>query len=245
MFMKKKAVLYSVFALLLGFVVLFLVNCQSERGKSRPPAQTKDSFRESAKCVYKACGLGGRLDFHIFCRALAGARREVFQTHDIVTIIDYTQPSTARRCFVIDVEKKRLLYQTLVAHGRNSGGNIARRFSNQRGSKTSSLGFYRTGDCYIGKHGYSLKIEGLEEGINNNAMQRHIVIHAAEYVSREFIRKYGRLGRSWGCPALPPALAESIIDTIKGGSCLFIYAANPDYRRRTDFLKAAIADDSF
>lgn len=236
--MIRKAVLYFLFACLIGSAALVLVHCQSDSAKSPAPAALQVSSREAAKLVYKACGLGEKLDFHIFCRALAGARQKVFQANDIVTIIDYTQPSTARRCFVIDVEKRRLLYRTLAAHGRNTGANMARRFSNQKGSKASSLGFYRTRDCYIGKHGYSLKIEGLEEGINNNAMQRHIVIHGAEYVSREFIRKYGRLGRSWGCPALPPALAESIIDTIKGGSCLFIYAESPDYQRRTDFLKA-------
>ncbi|MDT9545958.1 MAG: murein L,D-transpeptidase catalytic domain family protein [Chlorobium phaeovibrioides] len=141
----------------------------------------------------------------------------------ILTVIDFNRPSVDRRIFVLDIEQGRLLHSGLVAHGMGSGEGMAERFSNIPGSHQSSLGFFSTGATYQGAHGYSLRLEGLEPGLNDNAAMRSIVIHGAKYVSDDFIRKHGRLGRSHGCPALSFSSFQQVIDLIKGGSCLFIY----------------------
>jgi len=145
----------------------------------------------------------------------------------IVTIADYSQSCNKRRLYVIDLKNKKLLFNTYVAHGRNTGSEFARSFSNEEGSLKSSLGFYITARPIIGSHtGYSLLIEGVEKGFNDHAGKREIIVHGADYASEKFIQKYGRLGRSFGCPTLPPELNKPIIETIKDGTCLFIY--NPD-----------------
>ncbi len=147
----------------------------------------------------------------------------------IVTIIDFTKPSTEKRFFVINLSTKEILIKTYVAHGINSGENYAVKFSNAEGSKMSSAGFYITGKTYLGKHGYSLKLKGLEQGINNNAYKRAIVIHGAWYVSEDFIRANGRLGRSFGCPALDENISKTVIDFIKNGTILYIYTNDEKY----------------
>lgn len=147
--------------------------------------------------------------------------------HDIVTIADYSQSSNKKRLYVIDLKNKKLLFNTYVAHGRNTGDEYARSFSNEEGSLKSSLGFYVTEKPFIGTHtGFALMINGVEKGINDRAVKRAIIIHGADYATENFIKKYGRLGRSLGCPALPPDMNKPIIERIKGGTCLFIY--NPD-----------------
>ena len=128
-----------------------------------------------------------------------------------------------KRLFIIDMRNYKVLFNTLVAHGRNTGREIATSFSNQNSTYKSSPGFYITGETYQGKNGYSLKLEGLERGINDNAFERGIVIHGADYVSDAFVNMQGYIGRSQGCPAIPVALSRPIINTIKNGSCLFIY----------------------
>ena len=160
----------------------------------------------------------------------------------VLTVIDYSLPSTAERLWVFDVNSGKLLYNCLVAHGRNSGELYATAFSNIPGSFTSSEGFYLTGDTYYGRHGLSLYLDGLEDGINHNARDRYIVIHSADYVTREFIKKHGRLGRSHGCPAIPPHKHKDIIRTIKGGSCLFIYAPVEDYTEKSSILNKGSDD---
>jgi hypothetical protein len=145
----------------------------------------------------------------------------------IITIADYSQSSNKRRLYVIDLKNKKLLFNTYVAHGRNTGSEFARSFSNEEGSLKSSLGFYITAHPITGSHtGFSLLIEGVEKGFNDHAEKREIIVHGADYASEKFIQKYGRLGRSMGCPTLPPELNKPIIETIKDGTCLFIY--NPD-----------------
>ena len=149
------------------------------------------------------------------------------QNPNIITIVDYSQSSKNKRLYVIDLKNKSLLFNTYVAHGRNTGDEFAKDFSNEFGSYKSSLGFYITQNPIIGSHtGFSLMINGVEKGINDNAEKRAIIIHSADYATESFIKKYGRLGRSFGCPVLPPDLNKPIIETIKGGTCLFIY--NPD-----------------
>ena len=155
---------------------------------------------------------------------------------NILTIIDYSQPSSKRRLYVLDMQNKRVIFNTLVAHGLNSGYNYARSFSNDEESFKSSLGFFITRGTYTGLNGYSLKLEGCEKGINNNALDRAIVLHGAGYVSEDFLRSKGYLGRSLGCPAVPLALAQKIIDKIKNGSCMFLYHQLKTYTAQSKIL---------
>ena len=156
----------------------------------------------------------------------------------ILTIIDFSKPSTENRIFVIDLKNKKLLEKTLVAHGKGSGELYAENFSNRPHSLQSSLGFYITRNTYTGKHGYSLRLEGIEPGINSNAMERAIVMHGAGYVCSDYIKKYGRIGRSFGCPALPYALNRHVIDLVKNASFLFIYYPDQKYRRTSMLISS-------
>ncbi len=152
----------------------------------------------------------------------------------IITIVDFSKPSKEKRLFIIDLKNYTILYNTLVAHGSNTGREWATNFSNNNSSHQSSPGFYITLDTYQGKNGYSLKLEGLEKGINDNALERGIVIHGANYVSKAMANSQGFIGRSWGCPAVPAELTTGIINTIKSGSCLFIY--HPSYIAKSKIL---------
>lgn len=142
---------------------------------------------------------------------------------NILSICDFSQPSRNKRLYVIDMATKKLLFNTYVAHGRNSGAEYATSFSNKPESLKSSLGFYVTQGTYIGSHGLSLKIEGIEKGFNDNAQKRNIVIHGCEYTAAPFIKNNSYCGRSYGCPAVPAQLSSDIIEFLKEGSCLFIY----------------------
>jgi hypothetical protein len=148
---------------------------------------------------------------------------------DIISICDFTQSSNRKRLYIIDLAHGRLLFNTFVAHGKYSGEEYANSFSNQPSSLKSSLGFYTTREGYAGAHGLALKLIGLEKGFNDLAEERAIVMHGAEYATEQFINQYGRLGKSFGCPAVPMALHEQIIKTIKDGSCLFIYYPDKKY----------------
>lgn len=155
----------------------------------------------------------------------------------LLTVIDFTLPSTEKRLWVIDVEKREILLNTVVAHGRNTGELMAENFSNTPESFQSSLGFYKTAETYQGKHGYSLRLDGLEKGFNDQARARAIVIHGADYAREEFAKTKGRLGRSLGCPALPPELSAKVIDLIKDGSLLFIYGNDDNYLRKSTLVQ--------
>ncbi len=159
---------------------------------------------------------------------------------DILTIADMTTPSSKKRLFVIDLEKEKLLYVTYVAHGRNSGLDKTLYFSNKPESNKTSLGFYVTSATYDGSHGYSMRLEGQEIGFNNNAMERDIVVHSADYVSETVVKSQGYLGRSLGCPALSPAIYKSVINKIKNGTCLFIYGNNAQYITNSKLLKQPV-----
>jgi len=183
------------------------------------------------------CGLEKVISIDVFNDAILGYRQiDNIKKENIITIIDFSKPSTEKRFFVIDLQNKKLLYRCFVAHGKNSGGNYAKSFSNQQSSLESCLGFFLTAETYNGNHGYSLKLDGLEKDINDNSRAREIVIHGADYVSQEFIDKYGRLGRSWGCPALPPEISKKVIDKISNGSCLFIYGDDKYYRENSKLI---------
>lgn len=193
----------------------------------------------TAKSIYQALH-NERLSFEAFQFAYEGyhklLERNILEKANIITLIDFDKTSNEDRFFIIDLKNFKILFESLVAHGRNSGDEIATSFSNLANSYKSSLGFYLTGETYTGEHGLSLKLDGLEPGINDNARARNIVIHSADYVSRSFIQKNGRLGRSFGCPSLPVENYSTIIDTIKGKSLLFIYSGQTDYLNKSEYL---------
>tara|TARA_R110000850_G_scaffold16697_3_gene51794 strand:- start:22557 stop:23252 length:696 start_codon:yes stop_codon:yes gene_type:complete len=155
---------------------------------------------------------------------------------NLLTVVDFSMSANEKRLWVIDLKKNEVIHQTYVAHGRNTGNEFARAFSNIPESFQSSLGFYATAETYFGKHGYSLRLDGLEKGINDKARERAIVIHGADYVSENFITRHGRLGRSLGCPSLPREESKLIIDLIKEKSCLFIYFPSDDYLSKSRLI---------
>jgi L,D-transpeptidase catalytic domain len=166
------------------------------------------------------------------------ADKHLLLNSSLLTIIDFSKPSTQKRLYVLDMVTGKVLFNSLVAHGRNSGCNFAKAFSNKQESYKSSLGFYTTLNTYNGTHGYSLKLKGFEKGINDNAYSRAIVLHGADYVSETFVQRNGYLGRSEGCPAVPKELSKDIIDIIKGGSCIFLYYPSKIYYSRSKILNS-------
>jgi hypothetical protein len=158
---------------------------------------------------------------------------------EILTLIDFSLASTKKRLWVIDLQKKKTLFNTFVAHGKNTGDNFARSFSNTPRSNKSSLGFYLTGKTYKGKHGLSMYLKGMEKDFNDNARKRAIVMHGADYAGKKFIRKYGRLGRSYGCPAVPMGIHKHIIQKIKNGTCFFIYHPDDNYQNKSPILNTS------
>ncbi|MGC4234497.1 MAG: murein L,D-transpeptidase catalytic domain family protein [Niabella sp.] len=195
-------------------------------------------YSRSVEYVYDSLHLNDQgLSQEAFDYAVQGFQKldeeGLLNNDSVLTIIDFDQPSYRKRLYVIDVKNFKVLFNTLVAHGKNTGKEIAQFFSNTNESHKSSLGFYITEDTYNGSKGYSLKLKGLEKGINNNAYRRAIVMHGANYVSESFINAQGYIGRSHGCPAVPVELNKPIIQTIKNGSCLFIY--NKTYRPSQGF----------
>lgn len=156
---------------------------------------------------------------------------------DIITIVDFSKPSTQERLYVVNLRTKQVLAKSLVAHGRNSGELYANKFSNVAESYQSSLGFFVASETYDGKHGYSLKLDGMEPGFNNQARERGVVVHGADYVSYDFIQATGRLGRSQGCPALPMSKYKQIISLIQGGTCFFIYHPAKYYLANSPILQ--------
>ena len=153
-----------------------------------------------------------------------------------LAVIDYSLPSTEQRLWVFDLKRRKLLFHELVAHGRNSGENMATLFSNRNESHATSLGLFRTQESYLGQNGYSLRMEGLEPGFNDNAYDRAIVIHGAPYVSPVLARANGRIGRSLGCPAVRPAIAHRLIDSMKDGQLLFSYYPDPRWLKSSSYI---------
>ena len=187
-----------------------------------------------------------RLSYVVFNKAMHGYMNlknagRLNGEKEILTICDFNQPSTIDRMWVIDLVERKILFNTYVAHGQATGEDCAMAFSNKENSHQSSLGFYVTTDTYEGEHGYSLHIEGLDQGFNDAAFKRDIVVHGAEYVSDKYICENQRLGRSWGCPAVPVALSAPIINTIKEGTCLFIYYPEPKYLGTSYWLNKKIS----
>ncbi len=182
------------------------------------------------------------LNFDAFKYALRGylelKQQNKLKNSNYLTIIDMSASSNSERFYLINMKTQQLEYKSLVSHGRNSGGTFAKQFSNKVSSYQTSLGFYKTAETYIGKHGFSLRLDGLEFS-NNNARKRAVVIHQADYASANFIKKNGRLGRSYGCPSLPKKDYKTIIDKIKNGSCLFIYYPKNSYLKNSKLVNTA------
>jgi hypothetical protein len=180
------------------------------------------------------------LSYNAFKLAFSGfiklQKENLLNNDSLLTIIDYSLPSTAERLFIIDLKNLQLIKESLVAHGKSTGDLYPVNFSNKMQSHQSSLGFYITEDTYEGKHGYSLRLKGIEKNINDKAKERSIVIHGADYVSDSYIQKYGRIGRSFGCPALPVDQNKQIIDLIKNNTCLFIYFPANDYLKQSKLV---------
>ncbi|MGF1723793.1 murein L,D-transpeptidase catalytic domain family protein [Photobacterium nomapromontoriensis] len=176
------------------------------------------------KDIYNKAKLQGIVSYQVFKEGYKAYYNTKGRKKQLLTIIDYGKPSTEKRFYVIDLKNNKLMYNTYVSHGVNSGGKTATRFSNIVNSRKTSLGTFLTDTTYYGGNGYSLKLDGLTRGINDNARRRYIVIHGAKYATESFIRRNGYLGRSWGCPALPTNLSRKIIDDIKGGSVIYARA---------------------
>lgn len=194
------------------------------------------------------------LDSGVFKKAITGFYNlkiagKLPAASSVVTIVDFNKSSCTKRMWIVDLQKKMLLLNTLVAHGQGSGDDMASNFSNNQDSHQSSIGFYVTDDIYIGKHGRSLRLDGMDEGFNDKARSRDIVLHAADYVSFTTINQIGRLGRSQGCPAVGPEVVDQVINTIKGKCVLFINGKASNYSSKylNEDLAAsnAFADSSY
>jgi hypothetical protein len=246
---KFKSFYLLVYSLFIGFLHLPFAFAKSATSSTKlffyPSGSIRNSaadslqFMNSVKTVYDSLQL-----------SLAGLSRQAYEyakkgldvlleegrllNDSIVSIVDFSQPSNKKRLFIIDMKNYKVLFNTLVAHGKNSGRETATSFSNKGESHKSSPGFYITGETYQGKNGFSLKLEGVEAGINDNAFSRGIVVHGADYVSDAFVKRQGYIGRSQGCPAIPGQFVYPVINTIKNGTCLFIY--HPSYIRHSQVL---------
>lgn len=215
------------------------VNTETEKGER---FLTRTNFEDVTRGLYDRIGLASyNLDYNVFRLGLIGYYslngEGRLNDKDLVTIIDFSKPSTEKRFYTIDLAKQEVKYHTYVAHGRNTGQNMAREFSNIPHSNQSSLGFYVTGETYVGSKGYSLRLDGMDKFFNDKIRSRAVVIHAAPYATESWIRKYGRLGRSQGCPALPPDLSKEVIDTIKGRTAIFTYFPDKQYLSASKYLK--------
>ncbi|WP_224998289.1 murein L,D-transpeptidase catalytic domain family protein [Cesiribacter sp. SM1] len=192
-------------------------------------------------------GKNARPAYDVFRKGMVGylnlLRQDKISNKGILTIIDFSIPSVKKRLWVFDLKNRKLLFHDLVAHGKNSGHNIANAFSNIPESNQSSLGFYVTANTYVGKHGLSLRLKGQETGFNDKAMARAIVMHGADYVNTSIIKSMGRLGRSFGCPALSRAISDQVINTVADRTCLFIYHPSKEYLDNSVYLQEAGAID--
>ena len=214
------------FAAAIVFALLAL--CGSARADELAAADLRERFAAAGVPAVP-------LDLALRAYACGSARGEFSQP--VLTLIDYSRPSTAPRLWVLDLAQGAVRFHTLVAHGRGSGLGRAVAFSNLPESKQSSLGLFRTEETYEGSHGYSLRLVGLETGVNDLAYSRNIVIHGADYATAQFASRHGRLGRSWGCPALDPSVHRSVIDSIRGGSALFAYYPDARWLASSPYLR--------
>lgn len=248
--------------LLLITLTIFAVNRRSAAEKSAIAPKPVEFVKETVPAVSKAeifnnylvetyenIGLANAgLDLEVFKKAVTGfynlkERGEVNASKNILSIADFTKKSRTKRLWIVDLDQQKMLFHTYVTHGKNSGGDLPNNFSNTPNSEKSSLGFYIANEIYYGKHGMSLKLDGMDEGFNTNARNRAVVVHGAAYANPEVIGQLGRLGRSQGCPALPKALTKPIIETIKNRTVLFIHGNDTTYS--SSYLNQDFAAESY
>ena len=239
--MKKISLLFSLFMLLLLNVPFSFARSEKNHTHYSVMASLKYA-RINDMAAYDSLSLQMKgLSKDAFQYALKGFSQLIdkglVSNDSILTIVDLSQPSSHKRLYVVDLKNYHVRFNSLVAHGRNSGLATADHFSNNNQSNMSSPGFYTTGNTYEGHNGYSLQLDGLEKGINDRARERAIVIHGAPYVSEDIVRMQGYSGRSQGCPAVPVSLARPLINTIRNGSCVFVY--HPSYVHRSRILSPA------
>lgn len=237
--MKKLSLLFPLLLLLILNVPFSFARTEENGYRYAISPASKGNSRIDEDLTYDSLALKMKgLSREAFLFAIKGFEQLVdkglVSNDSLLTIVDLSQPSSHKRLYVIDIRNCRILFHSLVAHGRNSGTAMANRFSNKNESYMSSPGFYTTGTTYEGHNGYSLRLEGLEKGINDRAMERAIVIHGAPYVSEDIVRRQGFSGRSQGCPAVPLTVARPLINTIRNGSCVFVY--HPTYVRSSRIL---------
>lgn len=219
------------------YIILFLIPVLNKAGSENIPSVSDGKKEIYTELHLSEFGLSGE----VYQLALTGYRKleaaGQLANPGILTIVDFSQSSKNKRMYVIDIKERKLLFNTLVAHGRNTGEEYAQNFSNELGTLKSSLGFYVTKNQVMGKTvGLSLIIQGVEKGFNDNAISRQIIMHGADYATEEFIKKTGRLGRSYGCPSLPPDLIKPVIETIEKGTCLFIFNPDSNYLSHSTLL---------
>ena len=212
-------------------IIASAINDSASSDKNCVPNETA---KENTCDAYSLMDLEEKgLSKKVFDLAMQGynklVKKRLVRNKNFITIADFSKSSDQKRLYVIDLKRNKLMFQSLVAHGRNSGLEYANSFSNENDSHKSSLGFYITMNTYTGDCGYALKLKGCEKGFNDHAYKRAIVMHGSEYVTDQFLKSNGFLGRSFGCPALPEKISKKIIDVIKNGTCLFLYHPTQKY----------------
>ena len=213
--------------------------------KNNTPVVTSIKSLSASDQLYQKINFAGKntLSQTVFEKAFLGFNNlkkagRISEETKFLTVCDFSLSSNLKRLWVIDTENGTVAFNSLVAHGKNTGEEFATHFSNTESSLQSSMGFYITDATYEGENGYSLRLLGMDKGYNDNALQRAVVMHGADYVSEEFAAQHKRIGRSWGCPAVPRALAAPIINTIKGKNVLFIYYPDQNYLNASQWLKS-------
>lgn len=234
----------KIFTLTISFILTFPIfaketpTTSTNNNPSEKASSTESSFISYSEDIYQRIG-DNDLDFDAFKHALKGyvqlQNNQELNNSKYLTVIDMSVSANDERFYIINMETQTVEHKSVVAHGEKSGVEYAKKFSNKVNSHQTSLGFYKTAETYIGKHGLSLRLDGLEFS-NNKARERAVVIHAADYVNPDFVESNGRLGRSWGCPSLPDKDYSVIIDKIKDGSCIFIYYPQEHYLSKSKYI---------
>ena len=219
-----------------------VISLAAHAGNNDRTTLTRRNFEDHISQLYEKIKLDSlQLDYKVFRLGMVGYYRlekeGALNNTGLLTIIDFSRPSTEKRFYTIDVRTPEVKYHTYVAHGRNTGQNMATKFSNIPHSNQSSLGFFITGETYVGSKGYSLRLDGKEKSFNDQIRSRAVVMHAADYVTESWITRYGRLGRSQGCPALPPHLSREVINTIKNKTAIFTYYPDETYLKASRYLQ--------
>jgi hypothetical protein len=237
-----KIVVTAVFAMLVssGAATVGAKTAQISRPAAAKPAVANTALPAIDRTAARNSGINLQVLDLALTAVSCGVASGDLDAPPTLTLIDYSLPSTTPRLWVFDTHTGKILFNELVAHGRNTGDNMAVRFSDAMESRESSIGLFRTADTYVGHNGYSLRLDGLEPGFNAHARERAIVMHGAPYVNADVAKANGRLGRSWGCPALREAVARNVIDTVRGGGVIFSYYPDTTWLKTSRFLNCRV-----